>query len=86
MTVRGWAELNKVWVIVVCLIGDLTNSFVNTYRNSGTSLFSGDVMSSTVGYHSALCSNCFITFLNSWTDALTTRSGSSFISVFFCAY
>ena len=50
MTERGRAELNKVWVIVACLIGDLTDSFVNTFRNSGTNSFSGKVMSSTGGY------------------------------------
>ena len=39
---RGRAKLNKVWVIVACLIGDLTDSFTNTFRNSDTNSFSGN--------------------------------------------
>ena len=39
---RGRAKLNKVWVITASLIGDLTDSFTNTFRNSDTNSFSGN--------------------------------------------
>ena len=41
------------------VIGDSTNSFINTFRSSDTNSFSGEAMSSTVGYDSVLCSNSF---------------------------